>query len=74
MKIFLDTNILVNIIEEGGELPSGHHYCTFEKCVYELKNGYKRKFYDSTFLRTLLTAMNNSTKITIDNPLCIFKG
>ncbi|MDB5247727.1 MAG: hypothetical protein JWQ40_2121 [Segetibacter sp.] len=59
MKIFFDTNILVKLLENSVELPKQHHYLTFEKCLYEVKNGFKLKLYDSAFLNSLL--QNTST-------------
>jgi hypothetical protein len=56
MKVFFDTNVLVGIIDNNVKLSTEHDYVTFEKCVYEIKNGYKARLYDSTFLNILLSA------------------
>jgi len=56
MKVFFDTNVLVGIIDNNVKLSTKHDYFTFEKCVYEIKNGYKARLYDSTFLNILLSA------------------
>ncbi len=57
MRVFFDTNVLVGIIDNNIKLPNGHDYFTFEKCVYEIKNGYKARLYDSNFINILLSAM-----------------
>lgn len=66
MKVFFDTNVLVGIIDNNLKLSTEHDYFTFEKCVYEIKNGYKARLYDSRFLNTLLSAQ-------IDNDFSVLK-
>jgi len=60
MKVFFDTNVLVGIIDNNVKLSTEHDYFTFEKCVYEIKNGYKARLYDSAFLNILLSAQTNN--------------
>ena len=54
MKVFFDTNILLKLLDKSIDLPLKPEYFTFEKCVYEVKNGFKLKLYDSAFLNSLL--------------------
>ena len=56
MKIFFDTNALVNLINHPDSFPdlSGYSLYTFEKCVYEFNNGLKTKLFDQEFIIRIL--------------------
>jgi hypothetical protein len=66
VEIFLDTNLLIALIEKLNiNLPNEHEYYTFEKCIYEFKNGIKRKFVSPDFI--LETLKNHKDQVTIQN-------
>jgi len=54
MRIFIDTNIICKLLSEPSIFSNLNlktcEFFTFEKCIYELKNGLKTKFFDINFL------------------------
>jgi len=62
-SIFLDTNALIHLINSGKLFLyrefTNLSFHTFEKCIYEYKNGLKRHFINSEFL---LRAIKNPLK------------
>ncbi len=60
MRIFLDTNALVSLVNDFASFPSGYHFCTFEKCVYEFGNGVKTKLFNQQFVVSCLTKIASS--------------
>ncbi|MBL7978061.1 MAG: hypothetical protein JNN12_06950 [Bacteroidetes Order II. Incertae sedis bacterium] len=68
MKIFLDTNLLIALIEKTNiNLPIEHEYYTFEKCIYEFKSGIKRKFVSPDFILDNLKAHKSQKNILDKN-------
>ncbi len=55
-RIFLDTNAIISLLSSGklGTYQAFPvlHLMTFEKCIYEWKNGLKKYFIDMAFLST----------------------
>lgn len=53
-KIFLDTNALISLVNSNKltsyQKAEGIEFVTFEKCLYEWKNGVKRYFIDPGFI------------------------
>jgi hypothetical protein len=63
MLIFLDTNALIDLLTSGKLKDYGAYpilqFLTFEKCIYEWKNGLKRHFINQEFV---LRAIKNPGK------------
>jgi hypothetical protein len=58
MRVFLDTNAIVSLLNdpESFPRPAGYDFCTFEKCVYEFGNGVKTKLFNQQFVVDCLSA------------------
>lgn len=52
MRVFLDTNAIVSLVNDPGAFPksASYDYYTFEKCVYEFGNGVKTKLFNQQFV------------------------